>query len=507
MKFMRKTLTLALLLTIALAAMSSTARSLPRARLLTILYFNDIHGHLEPWKPDAKSDATIGGIARIATVVERIRRENRVARRSTVLLQAGDILQGTPLSAVFQGEPDIECFNIMEVDAMAIGNHEFDFGQSNVAKLVERAKFPVLSANIFWTDGRPFARASTVIDANGLKVGVIGLTTNETPRTTFPTNVEGLTFDDPVNAAKYAVPVLVPHCDILVALTHLGIPEDRRLAAAVPGIDVIVGGHTHAKLITPERVGNTVIVQAQDYGRFLGRLDLRIEPDGRVFTERAELIPIDASIPDSKAVSEAVDKYAGKLKERLSMFVGTTNVLLDGDRPTVRSKETTLGNLMADLARNAAHTDLAFINSGSLRASILPGKVTFGDILTTLPFNTIILSVKLPGRTVREILNFSAALNPEEQIGGFLQVSGVRFVIENGQAKEIFVGDAPLDDERVYSVALPDFLLVGGDGYSMIAPATLERIDTGIVLTGLLVDHLRTHAVIDAKIEGRIIRR
>ncbi len=189
------------------------------------------------------------------------------------------------------------------------------------------------------------------------------------------------------------------------------------------------------------------------------------------------------------------------------MFVGTTNVLLDGDRPTVRSKETTLGNLMADLSRNAAHTDMAFINSGSLRASILPGKVKFGDILTTLPFNTVILSVKLPGRTVREILGFSASLNPEDQIGGFLQVSGVRFVIENGQAREIFVGDAPLDDDRVYTVAVPDFLLAGGDGYTMIASATLERIDTGIVLTGLLVDHLRSRGVIDASIEGRIVRR
>ena len=504
---MRKTLTIALLLTIALIGVASPTSSLPRARNLTILYFNDIHGHLEPWKPDAKSDATIGGIARIATVVERIRRENRALRRSTVLLQAGDILQGTPLSAVYQGEPDIECFNIMGVDAMTLGNHEFDFGKSNVAKLVERADFPILSANVFWTDGRPFARASTVVESNGLRVGVLGLTTAETPSTTFPTNVADLTFDDPIRAARYAVPVLEPHCDIVVALTHLGVPEDRRLAAAVPAIDVIVGGHTHAKLITPERVGNTVIVQAQDYGRFLGRLDLRIEPDGRVLTERAELIPIDASIPDSKAVAEAVDRYSGKLKDRLSMFVGTTNVLLDGDRPTVRSKETTLGNLMADLSRNAAHTDMAFINSGSLRASILPGKVTFGDILTTLPFNTVILSVKLPGRTVREILGFSASLNPEEQIGGFLQVSGVRFVIENGQAREIFVGDAPLDDDRVYTVAVPDFLLAGGDGYTMIAPATLERIDTGIVLTGLLVDHLRSRGVIDAKIEGRIVRR
>lgn len=189
------------------------------------------------------------------------------------------------------------------------------------------------------------------------------------------------------------------------------------------------------------------------------------------------------------------------------MFVGTTNVLLDGHRPTVRSQETTLGNLMADLARNAAHTDIALINSGSLRASILPGKVTFGDILTTLPFNTVVLSVKLPGKTIREMLSMSASFKPEDQIGGFLQVSGVRFVIENGQAKEIFVGDEPLEDSRIYSVALPDFLLVGGDGYSMIAPATIERIDTGIVLTGLLVEHFRNRGIISAQIEGRIVRR
>ncbi len=504
---MRKQLVYALFVILAVGSAGLPARALPRARTLTILYFNDIHGHLEPWKPDAKSEATIGGIARIASLVERVRKQNRSRGRATILLQGGDVLQGTPLSAVYQGEPDIECFNLMGVDAMVIGNHEFDFGQSNIAKLVERAKFPILSANVFRTDGRPYARASTVIEKGGLRIGVLGLTTSETPRTTFPTNVEGLTFDDPIQVAKYAIPVLEPHCDLVVALTHLGVPDDRRLASSVPGIDVIVGGHTHAKLPNPERVGNTVIVQAQDYGRYLGRLDLRVDADGKVTTEHSELIPIDGTIPESKATLDTVARYSGKLKERLSMFVGTTNVLLDGHRPTVRSQETTLGNLMADLARNAAHTDIALINSGSLRASILPGKVTFGDILTTLPFNTVVLSVKLPGKTIREMLSMSASFKPEDQIGGFLQVSGVRFVIENGQAKEIFVGDEPLEDSRIYSVALPDFLLVGGDGYSMIAPATIERIDTGIVLTGLLVEHFRNRGIISAQIEGRIVRR
>ena len=498
---------IAILLAFVLALLAAPGGAHPRPRALTILYFNDIHGHLEPWKPDRNEGPAIGGIARMAALAERIRRENRAAGRATVLLVAGDVLQGTPMSAVFQGEADVEAFNRMRVDAMALGNHEFDFGQANIERMGRQARFPLLGANIYRDDHRPFARASVVLEpAPGLRVGVLGLTTVETPTTTFPTNVTGLRFDDPVETARHAVPVLEPHCDLVVALTHIGVPEDRRLAREVPGVDVVIGGHTHAPLPEPEVVDGTPICQAHDNGRYLGRLDLTVE-NGRARVTRAELIPITESLPEDRAVAAIVGGYAGKLNERLAVVVGRSRVLLDGEREHVRTRETTLGNFVTDLMREAARTDVAITNGGSLRASIAAGNITYGDVLTALPFNNTIVAIKVPGRTLREALDYAASLKPEDLPGPFLQVSGLAYAIENGRATDVRVGGAPLDDARVYSVAIPDFMLLGGDGFGMFAPATIERVDTGIVMHGLVVNYLRAGNEVDVKVENRIVRK
>jgi 5'-nucleotidase/UDP-sugar diphosphatase len=499
--------TLSLLIALVVTLSLAPASSAPRARALTILYFNDIHGHLEPWKPDSSASRTVGGIARIAALVDRIRRENRRAGRATLVLEAGDVLQGTPMSAIFQGEPDFEAFNLMKLDAMAIGNHEFDFGIENLRARIRQARFPVLSANVFTAEGRPLSRSSVVLSpVPGLRVGVIGLTTAETPQTTFPTNVTGLTFDDPVATARHAVPVLEQQCDLVVALTHIGTGEDRRLAREVPGVDVVVGGHNHLKIDGPVREGETVIVQAQDNGRFLGRLDLTVD-NGRVTSASGSLIPIEDGMAERADIAKLVGRYAGQLDAKLKVPVGRSSVLLDGERGNVRTRETTLGNFVADLVREAAHTDVAILNAGSLRATIGAGTVTFGDVLTALPFNNTLVAVKVPGRTIREALDHAAAQDPAELPGSFVQVSGLRFAIEDGKAVDVRVGGEPIDEAKLYSVALPDFLLLGGDGFTMFAPAAVDRVETGIVLNGLVVDWFRKGGVANPRIEGRIVRR
>lgn len=477
-------------------------------RKLTILYFNDIHGHLEPWKADPKDEKTIGGVARMATLVEQIRRENRAKGASTIFLLAGDVLQGTPMSSIFQGEPDIQSFNLMRLDAMVFGNHEFDFGQANLKKIVQQSRFPVLGANIFHEDGRPYAQATTVLTpAPGLRIGVFGLTTQETPTTTFPTNVSGLTFDDPTQTARHIVPILDAQCDIVVALTHIGVPEDQRLAREVPGIDVVIGGHTQIPLPTPERVGDTVICQAQDNCRYLGRLDLTIDANNKVTVTRGELIPIGEGIVENRMIATLVGSYGSKLKNRLSVVIGKARVKLDGEREDVRGNETNLGNFITDLMREAAHTDVALINAGGIRASINAGDVTYGDVINAFPFNNTIVAGKFRGKTLREALDRSASLNPEDLPGAFLQVSGLTYVIDNGKATNVRIAGEPLDDERVYTIAMPNFMLAGGDGYGMFGPGSLSHVDTGIVLNGIVVKYFESSGAVDAKVEGRITRR
>ncbi len=488
-----------LLCTIAPASSGS------RERRLTILYFNDIHGHLEPWKPNGEGEATVGGIARIGGLVARIRSENARSGRATIVLEAGDILQGTPMSAIFRGQPDVVAFNALRLDAMAVGNHEFDFGQENLLSLVALARFPILSANVFHTDGRPFARASVTIEPlPGFRIAILGLTTRDAPATTYPSNVAGLVFDDPVATARHVVPLLRERSDLVVALTHIGLSEDQRLAESVPGVDVVIGGHTHLALGEPDMAHGAIICQAGDNGRFLGRLDLTVR-DGRATVTAAALIPIDEHIASDRAIERLVGEYSSRIHDQLSAVVGRSRSLLDGERMNVRTRETTLGNFVTDRIREAAHSDIALVNGGSLRGSIGAGTVTYGDVLNALPFPNSIVVLNLRGSVLRAALDTSAALVPTELPGGFLQVSGLRFAIRDARATEIVVGSEPLDDERVYSVAAPDFLLAGGDGYSMLRD--VDHRDTGLILNALILDYLRGGNEAYAAVEGRITRR
>jgi len=240
---------------------------------LTVLHFNDFHGYLQPKE---KGDGSVGGIARIATLADETREWNDAHGVTTLLLEAGDILQGTPLSTVYQGEPDVKCLNEMGLDAMCIGNHEFDFGQDNFQKLAALAKFPILAANIYVekTGQRLVAPFAFFDLADGTKAAAFGLTTPETVVQTSPKNVADLRFTDPFAEAKAVVAELLKQTGFVIAVTHLGHEEDLKLAAAVPDIDLIIGGHSHTKVEPPVRVGKTIVCQAESYGLYLGQVDM-----------------------------------------------------------------------------------------------------------------------------------------------------------------------------------------------------------------------------------------
>jgi 2',3'-cyclic-nucleotide 2'-phosphodiesterase (5'-nucleotidase family) len=489
-------------LCLLLVAVALPGGARPRARYLTILHCNDTHGYLEPWLLDGKS---VGGFARIAGLVKRIRRENAARGRATIFLEAGDVLLGTPQSMVFGGEPDVLAFNRMGLDAMTIGNHEFDFGRAVFARLVDRARFPIVSANIFTRDGHLFRPPTTILTPiAGLRVGVIGLTTADTAVTTFPTNVADLVFDDPVATARHVVPLLELQCDVVVALTHIGSTVDRQLARAVPGIDVVIGGHDQIPLFNPERVGNAVICQAQDRGLYLGRVDLRIEGE-RVIYESGRLIPIDSTLADDPEVAWLVASFLARLRPSMERVEGTAAVRLDGERATGQRLETGLGSLIADLMRTVTGADVALLNSGGVRGSIDAGPVTVGAVLTALPFDNKVVVIKVPGRVIGEALQRSASA--EYGKGGFLQVSGLTCTISAGSATDISVGGTPLEAERTYTLALPDFLLAGGDGYALFEPYRANALNTGHILNALLLDALRGGTPLQPPAAGRIRTR
>lgn len=488
----RVALALGVLLALTLAA---------SAEQVTILHFNDYHGHAlipEEGKP--------GGLARLAGTIEAIRAENAARGATTLVLVAGDVLQGTPLATVFRGEVDFKALNAMGVDAMAVGNHEFDFGMPNLHRLIEIADFPVISANIVRkVDGSQVFPGTVRFMAGDEMIVVFGLTTPETRVTTKPSNVANLDFEDPVEVATTLTRRITHTQDrVAVALTHLGYDEDLKLGAAVPALDVIVGGHSHTEVPVAQRAGNAIVVQAKSYGEFLGRLDLTVD-DGRVTDYEYRLVPMDATAPENAQVEAIVEQYAAQLEEAMKRVVGHTTVFLDGEREHVRSGETNLGNVITDAMRVVSGAPIALQNGGGIRASIEAGDITLADILTVLPFGNEVATVELTGAQLREILQRS--ISEPRPHGGFLQVSGLKITVDPGdQIAEVLVGNEALDDAKTYLVATNAFLMEGGDGYETFTEGK-NQYYVGTKLDTAFVQYLTDQGTISPQVEGRIVFR
>ena len=488
------------LMTVALLLVL-TAGALAAPQKVTILHFNDFHGNvLAPEDEDGR-----GGLARIAGTINEIRAENAHDGTPTLVLIAGDVLQGTPLSTVFHGEADFAALNRMDVTAMALGNHEFDYGMPNLNKLVEMAEFPLLAANIRRkVDGTMLLPGTVRVDLGNETIVVIGLTTPETRVTTMPSNVANLNFNDPAEVASMLAERATRSRDrVIVALTHLGHDEDKQLAEQVPALDVVVGGHSHTEVQEAALAGNAVVVQAKSYGEYLGRLDLMIE-DGRVCGYEYGLIPMDASAPVDQEVASIIDSYVGRLNSEIKRVVGEAGVFLNGVRDDVRSGETNLGNAITDAMRVVSGAPIAMHNSGGIRESIDVGPITLEEVMQVLPFGNEVATVELTGAQLREILQRS--VSEPRPFGGFLQVSGLKITAEHAQITEVLVGSEPLDDSKSYLVATNAFLMEGGDGYETFTEGK-NQYYVGTRLDTAFVQYIQSNSPIAPEVEGRITLR
>jgi 2',3'-cyclic-nucleotide 2'-phosphodiesterase (5'-nucleotidase family) len=478
----------------------------PQYVRLTILHTNDTHGHLLPFSyPDPRDPESylntlpalkdIGGAARRATVIDQARGEWAA---NVLLLDAGDIMDGTPFSVQYTGLADITAMNTIGYDAMVTGNHEYNMSQPQFRKLVESAQFPVICANArLASNNVPILPTRIVFERGGLRVGVFGLTTLESQ--SYPANRDGIQILDPVTVAGEMVRELEQaQVDVIVALTHIGFDEDVELAKQVPGIDVIVGGHSHTRLPEPQLVAHgeptahdinsTVIVQDFQWGGELGRLDLTLyrEDDGAydVMTQKGRLIPITKDIPEDPDVARAVDKYYEPMKpiyfEVLAQATG--DFLNSGlERATV--------NLVADLMREATGADIALQNYGGTRESIVKGPVRMWEVASVLPFNNKLVVMKLTGKRLREGLS-----NQME----FLGFSNMKVVWGEGGPVSIEVGGESLDDTRVYTAVTTDY--IAGKCFADVKdvePTDMLQRDT-------IADLIRKKGTISPVLDGRI---
>jgi 5'-nucleotidase len=495
----------ALLLAVAGPAQSQVVR-------LVILHTSEHHGNLLPF--DTLREKGVGGMAARATVVATVRQEVP----GLLLLDSGDILMGTATSSVFRGEPDILAMNLIGYDAMAAGNHEFDYGLDHFRRLQRLATFPIISTSLRGR-GQEIAPLFVVKQVAGLRVLIFSTLDEEWADIIDPKIARDLEYFDPVGSARGLVRGIGRGADLIIALTHMSTPQDLALAQAVPQIHAIIGGHTDGfdGMLTgaggrpSETLEHppTVVVKTHRLGATVGRLDLEVEGD-RLRRAVARNLPVGPQVRPDPKVAALVKEYQGRLQARFAEVIGRAAVFLDGERANVRSRETNLGNLISDVVREFARAEVAIINGGNIRGSINEGPITLGDAFRVLAFDNTVVTFRLTGAQLREALE-NGVSQVEHGSGRFPQVSGMTYAYDRTRAAgqrivEVRVGGQPLEATRSYLVATNDFLADGGDGYAVFK-ASVERRDTQMDLRDLFIQYLRSTGTVSPRTEGRIVIR
>lgn len=474
---------------------------------LTILHTNDTHAHLDT-------------IARRATVIRQVKKE--VGRDNVLLLDAGDVFSGTPYFTIYKGSADARFMNYLGYDAMAIGNHEFDLGPKVLSDFVGKVKFPLLCANFDFSKEdtlKDKIKSWVIIEKGKKRYGIFGLTTPETAEISSPG--KNIVINDYLDTARDIVKRLESAgINKIIALTHIGWENDIRLAKEVEGIDIIVGGHSHTLPKTyPTVVADdntpTLVVQAGEYGKYLGRLDVVFNEAGVIQAWKGSLIAIDNKVPEEKLCKTKLEEYKKPVAKLMNTIVGETLVELDGERSRVRSQETNLANLITDAMLEKAkivNASIAIQNGGGIRASIPKGKITLGQIMTVMPFGNYLVTVDLTGQQIIEALE-NGVSQVKDLAGRFPQVSGIRFTwdpnAEPGKrilSVEVKNPDGtyqPIDLYKTYRVVTNNFLAQGGDGYTVFQKGT-NIINLGFVDYEVLREYIQAHSPVEPKVEGRI---
>lgn len=500
---------------------------------LTVLHTNDHHGRF--WRND---DGEYGLAAR-KTLIDGIRQQVKASGGHSLLLDGGDVNMGVPESDTQDAEPDFKGMNMLGYDAMAVGNHEFDKPLSVLNKQQSWIKFPMLSANIY-KDGKRLFKPYQVFDFAGLKVAVMGLTTDDTAKMVDPENVRGIEFRKPAAEAAGLMSELKRQAHVVIATTHMGhFPDgksgisaagDVEMARAVSGLNLIVGGHSQNPVCmsaenkrneayvpgtpcAPDRQNGAWIVQAHEWGKYVGRADFEYR-QGELKLLRYELIPVNlkksvkgadgktskvlygANIAEDPAMLDFLKPYQDKGRAALDVKVGAVDDKLEGDRALVRKQATNLGVLIATAMKNKAKADLAIMNAGGVRDSIKAGDITYKDVLKVQPFSNTLVYVELTGKEVLDYLNAAAKMSPGS--GAFAQFAGVRMTISGGVASDVQIGGAALNPQKTYRMALNNFQANGGDGYPRLSEHP-GFVNTGFVDAEVLRGFFAEKPLISAK--------
>jgi len=449
-----------------------------------VMHVNDIHGRVDAGKYDGM------GLARVSTIVKQTRAEDP----NVLFLDAGDTIHGTVFAALTKGASVVRVMNEMGYDAMTTGNHDYNYGLDRIEKL------------------KPYTVKTL---ANGVRIGIFGLATPETAYKTNPTNVEAVTFDDPIAAAKESVTALKAQgVNYIIALSHLGLDEDSvytsiKLAQEVDGIDLIVDGHSHTTLENGQLVRDTLIVQSGFYDKNLGEVTVKLGKDGsraetaKLFTKEYAM----ENVKEDEAVRAIIDEVNTENDKITSVVVGETPVLLDGERNDVRAGETNLGDMITEAMLAKTGAEGVITNGGGIRASIQKGTITRGNIISVLPFGNYVVVKEISGQDLKDAIENGIQSYPDAR-GAFPHVAGFTFKFDpmNEVGNKIydvtFNNGEKLDLTRTYKIATNDFMAVGGDKYtSLKGKKTVNEYES---IEEILGEYIKANGITHTMIDGRV---
>ncbi len=513
----------------ALSALSISAQAglFSDTKKVTILHTNDHHGHF--WQNKHGEQ----GMAARATLIKQIKAEVEADGSSVLLLSGGDINTGTPESDMQNAEPDFIGMNMLGYDAMAVGNHEFDNPLDVLMWQKELANFPFLAANIY-KNGKRLFKPYTVFERSGLKIAVIGLTTEDTANIGNPEFIKGIEFRDPKKEVQIAINELKASIkpDITIAVTHMGHYQNGAYGSNAPGdvtlarslkagsLDMIVGGHSQKPVCMtaenvldqdykpsteckPDQQNGIYIMQAHEWGKYVGRADFEVS-DGELELINYTLIPVNLKqkatllgktkriyiqdeIKQDPSVLAALEPFQKKGQAALDVVIANTNGDLIGERKIVRSQQTNLGRLIAAAHMDRVNADFSVMNSGGVRASIEKGPITYRDVLTVQPFANTVGVVEMTGAEVLEYL--SVVANIKAGSGGYAQFANVSMTVTNGTVKNVRIGGKPLNKKKIYRFTVPSYNAAGGNSYPDIT-GHKSYFDSGYVDADALKHYL-----------------
>jgi len=517
----------------ASVALGLFAVALPAAaeETITILHTNDFHSRFEPISEfdsgcsaeDNTAGECFGGYARLVTAVADARSRNPNA----LLVDGGDQFQGSLFYTFYKGKAAAEMMNELQYDGMTVGNHEFDDGPEVLAGFMGSVGFPVLMSNADVSKEPALAdvlKKSTIVTKGNVKIGLIGLTPEDTSELASPG--KNITFSDPVAAVQAEVDSLTEQgIDKIIVLSHSGYGVDLMVAEKTTGVDVIVGGHSNTLLSNtsedakgpyPTMVGDTAVVQAYAYGKYLGELSVTFDDEGVIAQATGEPLLIDGEVVEDEDTLARVAELAEPLDEIRKKVVAVSAGPIEGNRDVCRVQECEMGNLIADamLDRVADQgISIALMNSGGIRASMGEGEVTMGDVLSVLPFQNTLSTFQISGADVVAALE-NGVSQIEEVKGRFPQVAGLKFTFDatqpagEGRVQEVLVQDGDdwvaIDAAAMYGVVSNNYVRGGGDGYDVFATNASNAYDFGPDLDVVLADFMAANDTYAPAIEGRI---